>query len=353
MSDIKAELSLGRQAMTMKGPMDDLRRRREEVAAETELAEGKNQEMTAFENRMEALRRESLASKQKEEELTLARSELERLKILLPREENLKELSSRMEKSSAILNAQDKKISDARIILEKKDTGIAALKSSVARADDLNSLLNRVVSDLASARERISLLERLDSLSRQKQSAEKDNAGLIEREREIRASLAINTENERRLRALKESSQAAGLALKLEPGRPCPVCGSPEHPEPADRRAKPFTEEDLLRTAAESVMDFHGKLSRNMEGQSRCRELVERINSEMRELKLGHGEDLPAEKIRMRGLSEKKDTLEKQLLSMKEDRERLQKLEAESLELRNRLEKELNPVRLYWRKRPA
>jgi exonuclease SbcC len=339
--DMGAGLSMARQAMTMKVPLDDLKRRRDEIAAEIKLAEKKKQELTACGIRMEILRKESISSKEKEEELARKRSELERLKILLPKEDALKELSSRLEKSSAALNTQDKKISEARLILEKKDTGMAILKSSVERAGELNSLLTRIVTDLASCRERASILERLDSLSGQKQTAEKDNSGLLEREKEIRASLAINMENERRLRALKESSLAAGLALKLQPGRPCPVCGSPEHPEPADRKAKPFTEEDLLRTAGESVMDFHEKLSRNLEGQSRCRELIERIDGEMRELKIEQGDPLAAVKIRIKDLSGKKETLEKQLLSMKEDRERLQKMEAETLALRTRLEKEL------------
>ena len=38
------------------------------------------------------------------------------------------------------------------------------------------------------------------------------------------------------LEALFLSGQAGILAATLENGKPCPVCGSPEHPNPAIRR---------------------------------------------------------------------------------------------------------------------
>jgi exonuclease SbcC len=184
-------------------------------------------------------------------------------------------------------------------------------------------------------------MERREALLRQKLSAEKDIAGLIEREKQIRASLDINIQNEKRLLERKEASQAAGLALGLEAGRPCPVCGSTDHPDPANSKVMPFTQHDLLRTAAESVMDSREKLSGNLEGQTRCRELMERMEAEIKELRISGGEDLQTVKNLVKGLLAKKEALEKELQSTRGDRERLRKLEDDTLSLRGRLEKEL------------
>ena len=52
--------------------------------------------------------------------------------------------------------------------------------------------------------------------------------------------------------AEKERALAGELATGLRPGEPCPVCGSREHPEPAEARASAFGLEERLREAGSS-----------------------------------------------------------------------------------------------------
>ena len=52
-------------------------------------------------------------------------------------------------------------------------------------------------------------------------------------------------------RAAFLASQAGILARDLQPGKPCPVCGSTEHPHPAPLKEGAFTKEDVDRAEAE------------------------------------------------------------------------------------------------------
>ncbi len=183
--------------------------------------------------RLELLKKEALRVPALEGEIAAARTELEKLKILLPKEAALKSQEALLEKAVAALKIHDEKISATEALLKERDEKISALRAETEKMQDMNNELNSVITAMSGERELLSALERYEAALKRKNTAEQELEKLKAAETGLHKSLEINTKQEDDLKNKKDSSMAASLAAMLQPGVPCPVCGSMEHPEPA------------------------------------------------------------------------------------------------------------------------
>lgn len=83
--------------------------------------------------------------------------------------------------------------------------------------------------------------------------------------------------------------QAAVLARELEPGAPCPVCGSLEHPSPARPEGDLPTESDL-DAARRQVREIDSRLKELREQVSSSRDRVVKLEAQIRSLEAELGE---------------------------------------------------------------
>ena len=128
----------------------------------------------------------------------------------------------------------------------------------------------------------------VEELQEKVQKAERHREGLLCKEQEL-------TEGQARLLKNYLRNISGTLAGKLEEGRPCPVCGSVEHPAPAELQAADVTEEQL--NAGQQLLDGARKQSRQaaadlesaVKEEQAARSLAEEARLEEQLRKSSHG----------------------------------------------------------------
>lgn len=161
--------------------------------------------------------------------------------------------------SAGLMEADAVRLSAARMQLDKLDAGLARLGENIGSNQ---SLLERE-SPVLERREELSLWisrkqeyllkkkefkEKSGELSFKKAMLEKERQRYVELDRKAKACKETYED------ALRKRSYAAiGIAAQLlEKGRPCPVCGSLEHPSPATLAERISTEEEVERLKKEA-----------------------------------------------------------------------------------------------------
>jgi exonuclease SbcC len=258
-----------------------------------------------------------------EKKLAGDRAELERLKMLSPKEEKLRECAKAAKDLGAELKQREKELAQAEIDLRRCEGRIKALQKSTADADKPRDELARLSSRFAET-------DKLYSILKRKKDAEEKLDALRREEKEIRTRLDSENRREARLKAEKEAALSANLAMTLKAGLPCPVCGSTHHPEPA--AASAFTQDDELNSAAESAAELRDGLAANSEAQKQRAESVNSCLAEMQEhnpLQSGALVSIEETEKIMREILDGKSRLEKIISENKNSLETLKSLESE------------------------
>ncbi|MCB9629779.1 MAG: SMC family ATPase [Sandaracinaceae bacterium] len=126
----------------------------------------------------------------------------------------------------------------AQTALAVLDAELLALADSPAQLAEAEAEVKATAARLAQHQQAAALTEAVRKLSEARDRAEAQCA-------RAQAALDTATVTVRALQTAMRVGRAAILAQELEPGQPCPVCGSAEHPAPAGGHEQLPSDEDL------------------------------------------------------------------------------------------------------------
>ena len=242
------------------------------VDAEKLCVQRKKDVKTRLNAREEAAKEKDSALKATEE----ATNALETSKKAEPEREKLvgqiKELDSKKGKVAA-LAAKQKDMEEAGKVATHATSTLESLQASTktlaAREKDLRAKLEKARLAGVGSKDKQEALDRLERLRKNISRLGQLGKDLIARKQAAKNSTAkaeakkiafekAEAKSER-IQADWDSSQAEVLARQLKDAEPCPVCGSTEHPAPAESGEEPPTEVDV-NTARKSVVDARTNL---------------------------------------------------------------------------------------------
>ncbi|GIU24114.1 SMC family ATPase [Shewanella schlegeliana] len=177
----------------------------------------------------------------------------------------------------------------------KERASIEALAVEKLAAEQLLPQLEQVAAEQVNAQQAVTaqhdLIERYGQWQQAGNDASQTEQALLqvmEKGQQLRARFIETQTRNKQLQLVWHRGQAASLALQLNPGQPCPVCGSSEHPHPAQSAEQLPTEEELQQAQRneESANDalnqakseYSGLKTKHQEQLKRVDELLQRIS---------------------------------------------------------------------------
>lgn len=271
-AELEAELEKEKEAFTRQQTLSEQR-----LEAEQKLATA-SAELRSCEEKLAIASDKLLKVRAESEKLPALREELAALDMALPDyaalEETKKELGSCREvmdfaqkelvetkEKHDVLVAQIKQLKDEKLSLEGIQKSIAETKAKAERAERTRSEMSEFRNLLSGLTAAVNDLE-----LRRKEMTDASTA-------QSAADAAYRTAFDAYIR-----EQAGVIAGQLEPGRPCPVCGSVDHPNKAVRSQDAPTKEELddLEQELKSARD---EAIEKSEAVSSAREKAELLRS--------------------------------------------------------------------------
>ncbi|MBR4411907.1 MAG: SMC family ATPase [Firmicutes bacterium] len=305
----------------------------EAAAKQLELAERsrleKQDALAAADAQLFIVKERQLRRESAERELTL-------LESMLPQYEQL--------------NAMQTELKDAEKKCHEEEEHAVRTEAELERKTRLQAERKESLKLLESAGEQKQLLLREKDLLQQKLSQVKELAGISalynENFEQLQKQQSVFMTYQQRADEAQEqytkmnraflSEQAGILAQTLEAGKPCPVCGSSDHPHPAAASAEAPTEAQLERAKKEM-----GEAADNAAEASRtASQLKGTVDTQLQNLR--QRAELLFESAHTDNLSEKVTALQKELNHQIKDAEEKLKKEEENLQKKQTLEKQLS-----------
>ncbi len=239
------------------------------IALNTEYTEGKNTNK-AFAARDEIRLKQTEHLKQaKDVETKTSLISLARKALTLSADEAvLSGKKADLEKAGKDLDRNTEELTEVKKDLETAEKDLKALEKEHEKVQGINT--------------KIKTLEDTIPLIK---SAEKDKEALGDSLKEQKECFTASEEANREYEAVKScfyASQNGLIAAQLEKGKPCPVCGSVEHPDPAKLPEESATKEELEKAEAkknkadEALKTIDKKVAENKTAVSKNEEQFEK-----------------------------------------------------------------------------
>lgn len=170
-------------------------------------------------------------------------------KAQLPAYERFASISTGLEAAEAEASHLAEKRDKAYATIEALEEARAACEQNISQFDEAPVTAAHAESDLSRAEEARAgidvLIKRFEDMRKRKDKAETEHRSKLasyEHKRETSEKLGKEA---RRLQQAYLDNQAGYLAANLEPGLPCPVCGSTSHPSPAAYAGTEISKEEV------------------------------------------------------------------------------------------------------------
>ncbi len=302
------------------------------------------------------------AEEKKTDQRKDAEKEVTRIKTLQAKAALIAEMKKKrqeLEKNAESLYIQKK----------NKEKSMQQVEAQILKGTEKREALIPLISGLkgvqAEKKEAAELLQSYKILSERKKSLSVLEKKRTEAAQAYQEALLVTQSSEKTLWTLQHkyhSAQAAKLASNLIPGEPCPVCGSPEHPHPAEpekdqptkkqisraeaelKKSRKIEKEKLeIKTAVDSEYDvLKGRIESLKESLGEYADtpvapLVERMKSAEDDLKKIHRSQKELDKLEYI-LKKGRDSLEKQKAELTELSKKTEEITLELAERKGELE---------------
>ncbi len=289
-NDEKRRAELKAEEKELESAAEELSRRlgkAEEIAALREMLAAAEAELKTIGPELELLAAALETERGRKAERGKLESEAAAIENTLPRYDELDAdvLAAEETKKSAEAAARDaENLKSGRAEAEKK---LRDLKAEQDELKDAGERRERLAAALERAETRKKRLKELkDSLEKHGKAAKLlEDAKLKYMAASSRAD-ALKREFDLMQRAYLDE-QAGVLAERLEDGEPCPVCGSLEHPHPAEKSASAPSEKELedakaeLESADAESRNAYDRVSELQSESASCRSECERLGGEL------------------------------------------------------------------------
>ncbi len=327
-----------------------LRDLEEEISRETRRLQEVEAELKELEeaSRETAERLHSLRSQA--QEMEDLREKLRELRETLTRLEEWRDLARKRKDLRRRLAGYEQKMEETRSALRQKEQELTELEAEEARKMPLVTDLLSQAERRHRIREWLEKANRRELLLREKEALARRRAGLRRDLEETERRLTELEGQEAALQDLLSRHRAWEMARTLSPGKPCPVCGSREHPSPASPPEK-LPSEDQRRQLEEEIRKVREILENLRRQEVLLAAEEERLKREIRSLE----EEIPAhfspekarsELARIEADLARGEKTREELDRLRERREILRAEIARLRQVRETLEAEYQQIRL-------